>query len=273
MKCIECGTDIQQNAGTEKNPLCQPCFERIAAQHSASQSTREQRSPSPMTRKRRRNILPIVVVLALPIVLFACYSALGVFVVQPIGALPDGATVLYFRLSTNMPFISSVDGLLRDRAGGVSLLGRGLALAKAAALLENRKIVSLPYIHALYLLTTGGTEYSSHSLLDTEAPSHADVGASEVPVANFSILSTKGVWEYGTLRVKGEVKNTGSVPAGPQLEVIVRNANGELVDSDRFWPNSVSNISPGGTCGISMAVTNDRTAKSFEVKVISARTW
>lgn len=89
----------------------------------------------------------------------AFYFLCGLFVIQPIGAIPDGATVVYFRYDTNMSFISSADGMLEQTGAGVSLLGRGIALGAIAKGIEDKKICSLPYSKTLYLISTGGKEY------------------------------------------------------------------------------------------------------------------
>jgi|TARA_B110001454_G_scaffold205973_1_gene215998 hypothetical protein len=39
------------------------------------------------------------------------YFSLGIFVVQPMGAIPDGGSVLYVRLGTNLDFFESPDSL------------------------------------------------------------------------------------------------------------------------------------------------------------------
>ncbi len=105
--------------------------------------------------KHRRNVTALLFLLFL----LVGYLCVGIFVIQPIGAVPDGATVIYWRLSTNMSFISSADGMLLKNDQGVSLLGRGILLGKVAKLMEERKIVSLPYSRALYLFSTGGREF------------------------------------------------------------------------------------------------------------------
>jgi len=87
------------------------------------------------------------------------YFATGFFVIQPIGALPNGATVWYWRLDTGLPFISSADGLLLEKELAVSLLGRAVALGAIAKPVIDRKIVSLPYSRTLYLISTGGREF------------------------------------------------------------------------------------------------------------------
>ncbi len=84
----------------------------------------------------------------------------GVFVIQPIGALPKGGTFLYWRFDLeNMPFIASADGLLEKSGSGVSLLGRGVVLGTLADTITKRTFLTLPYSQTLYLISTGGKEY------------------------------------------------------------------------------------------------------------------
>ena len=87
------------------------------------------------------------------------YFTTGFFVIQPIGTLPDGATVWYWRIGTSMPFVSSADGLLLESEGKVSLFGRALALGAVAKPVAERKIMSLPYSVTLYRISTGGKEF------------------------------------------------------------------------------------------------------------------
>ncbi len=82
----------------------------------------------------------------------------GVFTVQPIGALPDGVTLVYYGRSPEMPFFSSPDGLCLKIEGGVSLFCRMAALAGASDIVD-RIIVRLPYMQWTYLVSTGGVEF------------------------------------------------------------------------------------------------------------------
>jgi len=92
---------------------------------------------------------------------WACffYFTTGFFVIQPIGALPEGATVWYWRYNSGLPFIFSADSLLVDKPGGVSLLGRGFVLATLVEPITQVKIAILPYSKTLYLISTGGREF------------------------------------------------------------------------------------------------------------------
>ena len=93
------------------------------------------------------------------VVLVLFRSFCGIFVVQPIGAIPDGGTIIYWRSALRMPFIASADGLQQEFDGGVSLLGRAVILGGLTDMLKERKIISLPYSETLYLWSTGGREY------------------------------------------------------------------------------------------------------------------
>lgn len=83
----------------------------------------------------------------------------GFFVIQPIGALPKGVTVVYWRLGLNMPFVASADGLLERSCTGVSLLGRMVMMGGTAEIIKKRKIFSMGYSDILYLWSTGGKRY------------------------------------------------------------------------------------------------------------------
>lgn len=66
----------------------------------------------------------------------------GIFVFRPIGAKPEGKSMIFWRLGLNMPFISSADGLLLEARTGVSLLGREMMLASLVEPIKKREIIS-----------------------------------------------------------------------------------------------------------------------------------
>jgi hypothetical protein len=103
-------------------------------------------------------IVNILIVILLLTVIFR--MTCGIFVIQPIGAIPDGKTIVYWRVNTpNMPFIGSADGILKDKGMGVSLLGRGMVLATLVGQLKDKEIISFGYSEWLYLISTDGTKY------------------------------------------------------------------------------------------------------------------
>ncbi len=85
----------------------------------------------------------------------------GIFVIQPIGAIPEGATIVYWKsgINLNLDFISSADGILEKSGTGVSLLGRGVILSKVAEPIKEREIFRFGYSETLYLWSTGGKKY------------------------------------------------------------------------------------------------------------------
>ncbi len=100
--------------------------------------------------------IAIIAAIILILIFRFCF---GIFVIQPIGAVPEGATIVYFRLGLNLPFIESVDGLLGETEMGVSLLGRAMGLAAVAEPIMKRKVINLPYSETLYLWSTDGMVY------------------------------------------------------------------------------------------------------------------
>lgn len=83
-------------------------------------------------------------------------TQLSIFVVPPIGAVPEGRTLIISRLNRG-EFIDSADAMCERIQGGVNLLCRGLVLGAVA---ENATLFArLPYNESLYLISTGGKSY------------------------------------------------------------------------------------------------------------------
>lgn len=108
------------------------------------------------TKKNRKALYSLLVLVG---ILAIFYFTMGIFVTQPIGAIPDGSTIVFWRVGTNMPFISSADGLLLDANQPVTLLGRGVLLGSVADLMDGRILIRLPYFGFLYKISTGGQEF------------------------------------------------------------------------------------------------------------------
>tara|TARA_R110000868_G_scaffold184954_2_gene426685 strand:+ start:128 stop:451 length:324 start_codon:yes stop_codon:yes gene_type:complete len=104
-----------------------------------------------------RTIKTIIIILCVLAIGFRLCC--GVFVIQPIGAIPEGKTIVYWRLGMDIPFVSSVDGLLEEKGLGVSLLGRAIGLGTLAEPIMEKEILSFGYSESLYLWSTGGKTY------------------------------------------------------------------------------------------------------------------
>lgn len=91
------------------------------------------------------------------VLIVAACTQITIFVVQPIGAIPQGLTVIIGRLN-NTEFIDSPDAMCERLQGGVSLLCRGMT---AGAVAKNSTVLlRLPYSSWLYSLSVGGKTYS-----------------------------------------------------------------------------------------------------------------
>ena len=107
------------------------------------------------TRAHRARV-GLIAAIALMVVAALVSSQVTVFVVQPIGALPEGRTVVMSRLATTK-FIDSADAICLRIQDGVSLLCRGMVLGQV--LQDARIYFRLPYSRTLYRISTGGAEY------------------------------------------------------------------------------------------------------------------
>lgn len=81
-------------------------------------------------------------------------AGIRVFVIQPIGAIPDGVTVIVANIR-GLNFIDSPDAFCM-RVGSPNLLCRGMVAARVAK--EGTIIVRLPYSQILYGMT-GAPQY------------------------------------------------------------------------------------------------------------------
>jgi hypothetical protein len=97
-----------------------------------------------------------VLLISILVLMVLIYSQLTFFVVAPIGAVPEGRTVVMLRLNKTQ-FIDSADGICDRVQGGVSLMCRMFTMG---AVLEKATIIArLPYSETLYSISTGGKKY------------------------------------------------------------------------------------------------------------------
>jgi len=103
--------------------------------------------------KKHLFVLSIFVLLLMFVII---YTQFTIFVIQPIGAVPEGKTLIISRLNkTN--FVDSADAMCERVQGGVSLFCRVTMLG---AVMEKATIyMHLPYSELLYHISTGGKQY------------------------------------------------------------------------------------------------------------------
>jgi hypothetical protein len=106
--------------------------------------------------KGKKRFVWLVVVIG---VLATAYFGTGFFVIQPIGAIPEGRTIWYVRMGLNIPFVTSADGMLLKEDTGVSLLGRAMMMSSIIDLIDEKIILKLPYSKMLYKISTNGVEF------------------------------------------------------------------------------------------------------------------
>jgi H+/gluconate symporter-like permease len=98
----------------------------------------------------------IIALVIIAMVIVAIYTQITIFVIPPIGALPEGKTVIITRLNKTK-FIDSPDGMCERIQSGVSLLCRGMVIG--AVLEKSIILLRLPYSSWLYRISTGGKTY------------------------------------------------------------------------------------------------------------------
>ena len=104
----------------------------------------------------KMNYKKTVALVTLVVTFIVVYTQITLFVIPPIGALPEGKTIVITRLNKT-EFIDSPDAMCERIQGGVSLLCRGMAMG---AVVNNSTILArLPYSSWLYSVSTGGKSY------------------------------------------------------------------------------------------------------------------
>lgn len=99
----------------------------------------------------------IIICFALAAALVVAYTQVTIFVIQPIGAVPEGRTLIISRMNKT-EFIDSADAMCERLQGGVNLLCRGAILGAIAE--KSTVYLRLPYSEWLYRISTGGKEYN-----------------------------------------------------------------------------------------------------------------
>ncbi len=102
-----------------------------------------------------KKILSIFIILVICLIAFA-YNKITIFSIQPIGAIPEGTTIVMWK-KENMNFFESPDGLCLKSVGNVSLMCRTMMIGSSID--EENIIFKLPYNERAYLLSTDGKEF------------------------------------------------------------------------------------------------------------------
>lgn len=103
----------------------------------------------------KRNTV-ITTILVVVVLVGIVYTQLTIFIIPPIGAIPEGKTLIISRLNKT-EFIDSADAMCERLNEGVTLLCRAVFLG--AVVNKATIYLKLPYSHWLYLISTGGKIY------------------------------------------------------------------------------------------------------------------
>lgn len=95
--------------------------------------------------------LAVISVIALLI-----YTQITLFVIQPIGIIPEGKTLVILKLNKT-EFIDSADAMCEREMGGVNLFCRIGMLGAVTS--KSEILFRLPYSSVLYEISTGGVTY------------------------------------------------------------------------------------------------------------------
>ncbi|WDZ75449.1 hypothetical protein PWG15_12560 [Ensifer adhaerens] len=96
----------------------------------------------------------IAICVALAVILIVWLGGIRIFVIQPIGAIPEGVTAIVVNIR-GLNFIDSPDAFCA-RQGQPNLICRGMSAARVAQ--EGTVVLRLPYSQALYDLS-GAPDY------------------------------------------------------------------------------------------------------------------
>jgi hypothetical protein len=103
-------------------------------------------------KKRTKIVASILIIVVIAIIILITQT--GFFVYEPIGDMPEGGTVWYWRNGLDMDFISSADGILIKEGMVVSFLSRPLMLIKVLEEIDGKNIANFPYSDFLFRYST-----------------------------------------------------------------------------------------------------------------------
>ncbi len=90
----------------------------------------------------------------------------------------------------------------------------------------------------------------------------------------FSFLSVdKRETDWGDIEIYGEIKNNNSIGMDVKIEIILRDANGRLIDSADFLVGNLSNIRAGGSRAFSQVFDANSNFASIDIRVIDSMEW
>jgi hypothetical protein len=128
MAFVTCSKCNEENPASARH--CVKCGAALSALSSQAEKTYEpSKIPPPVTKPQpsKSNTARNILVLAVIAVILLVVSQMGFYTIQPIGAIPQGVTLLVWRASDE-PFFNFPDAVCIKIQDGVSLLCRAMAI-------------------------------------------------------------------------------------------------------------------------------------------------
>ncbi len=95
--------------------------------------------------------------------------------------------------------------------------------------------------------------------------------------SGFTVTHFASVPHPNTRRISlsGDLVNQCSVPAGAQVRIIAKDAQGNVIESEQAWPAGSSNVQPGKAKQFNFGPLFEFSPNmsSFEVEIVKVREW
>jgi len=108
---------------------------------------------------------------------------------------------------------------------------------------------------------------------DLATPARDSANLSDPRNVPFRVLDIRSSFDGAYISVVGEIENKGTQAMGVELEVVVRDSQGRVLDSDTFWPASVSNIPPGTRRSFKKSMERRPDAQRVDVSIVRGMVW
>ena len=106
---------------------------------------------------------------------------------------------------------------------------------------------------------------------DTVAFKSSTDSRSRLEGQGFTVLDFQArIDEYGRVYVVGEIRNTGSVARGVELQATLRDAAGRILAVGHFYPASHTSIRPGETWPFAYSFGKQEDAVQAELRIVGA---
>ncbi len=236
MECPECKTEVV--AGKK---VCSDCGYPVmlSQQDVEKNETSVPKVLASKSEKKKTSWLVLIGLLAIAGWLIS--TQITIFSVPPIGAVPEGRTLIISRMDkTN--FIDSADAMCERIQDGVNLLCRGMALV---AISEKATIyLRLPYIEAFYLISTNGKTYTQASTDAAAEPepiaAPSTVVLSDTPAVEDSVSDTPHDSVVAVVKNWQEIKRNAFVnkDSSELSSVLTGQALADTEGGVNWWSNN-----------------------------------